>query len=532
MQFRLIAIALWCLSGTAFADGNQPPAITSQPVSVAVKNTNYKYAVIASDPENDPITFSLLEGPPGMTIDATSGVISWAVPGNEAGTYLVHVRATDVAGNYGAQKYNVTVASDNTVNQPPTITSTPVTTVASGSTYAYDVDATDPDNDPLLYALVINPSGMQVDATTGVITWSPTLADVGDHTVRVRVSDPATNAAEQEFTVSVTDSSNGNRPPLFTSTPSTRIVAPATYTYDSDATDPDGNSLTYSLVVAPDGMTIDAATGLVTWPVSETALGAHPVRLRGSDGHGGTAEQVWTIAVVESSCTPSSCGNGTIEPECGEVCDGDLACSSPAGAFASCVDNCTRLDRSDCPAPAAEICGNCIDDDGNGLVDFEDPACCTSGSSTMVITKARLTPHGPVTRVRVKSRLVRATAGLFDPLRQDVYVQLREPGKTPLVCGFVPAAKFMRMSKRVVSYWGGRRPVASAHGISDIAFVNTLGGNVNLRLSGRRVEFVTPPAGTLRLTVGFVTAMNAERPNVCVTVAQPFRAKKIGLRAP
>ena len=45
-----------------------------------------------------------------------------------------------------------------------------------------------------------------------------------------------------------------------------RAVTPLglTYTYDVRATDPDGDPLTYSLPVKPDGMTI-TADGLVTW---------------------------------------------------------------------------------------------------------------------------------------------------------------------------------------------------------------------------------------------------------------------------
>jgi len=38
-----------------------------------------------------------------------------------------------------------------------------------------------------------------------------------------------------------------------------------TFVYDVDATDPDGDALTFSLVAAPSGMTIDPASGLVRW---------------------------------------------------------------------------------------------------------------------------------------------------------------------------------------------------------------------------------------------------------------------------
>jgi hypothetical protein len=42
-----------------------------------------------------PLTFSLDEAPPGMTIDSDNGLISWNPAANQIGTYTVTVRVTD-----------------------------------------------------------------------------------------------------------------------------------------------------------------------------------------------------------------------------------------------------------------------------------------------------------------------------------------------------------------------------------------------------------------------------------------------------
>ena len=51
-----------------------------------------------------------------------------------------------------------------------------------------------------------------------------------------------------------------------------------TYTYDVNATDVDGDTLTYSLTNNPNGMVIDPSTGVITWPSANceglTELGA------------------------------------------------------------------------------------------------------------------------------------------------------------------------------------------------------------------------------------------------------------------
>jgi hypothetical protein len=68
-----------------------------------------------------------------------------------------------------------------------------------------------------------------------------------------------------------------------------------------------------------------------------------------------------------------------------------------------------------------EICGNCIDDDGDGLVDGEDPDCCTGQPLWIDIKRLRLKPgtgkaHG--NRIRLKVRASSIPAG-FDPMTKD-----------------------------------------------------------------------------------------------------------------
>ena len=75
------------------------------------------------------------------------------------------------------------------VNHVPTITSTPTTTATVGALYTYDVNATDPDVDILTYALAVNPLGMTINSSTGVISWTPTSNQIGDYNVTVEVTD-------------------------------------------------------------------------------------------------------------------------------------------------------------------------------------------------------------------------------------------------------------------------------------------------------------------------------------------------------
>ena len=82
----------------------------------------------------------------------------------------------------------------------PTIISTPITTASVGITYTYNVDATDTDGDILTYTLTNPPTGMTINSSTGLISWTPT--EEGDYSVTVKVSD-GKSTDTQSFTITV-----------------------------------------------------------------------------------------------------------------------------------------------------------------------------------------------------------------------------------------------------------------------------------------------------------------------------------------
>ena len=78
-----------------------------------------------------------------------------------------------------------------------------------------------------------------------------------------------------------------NAPPVFISNPITTGMVNQNYTYDSDATDPDGDTLTYS-VTGSLSMTINAQTGLINW--KPVATGLFPVIVSVTDGFATTTQ--------------------------------------------------------------------------------------------------------------------------------------------------------------------------------------------------------------------------------------------------
>ncbi|MBA7578613.1 hypothetical protein ES708_20478 [subsurface metagenome] len=130
-----------------------------------------------------------------------------------------------------------------------------------------------------------------------MIKWTPTAK--GNYAVVVKVSDGALDIT-QSFTIVVSDAPPPvNHAPIITSNPnlaSLTTIVGIQYTYTIKATDPDGDTLTYSLIANPSGMAIDSNTGNITWMPEST--GSYDVTVKASDGKLSDT-QSFTITVRE-----------------------------------------------------------------------------------------------------------------------------------------------------------------------------------------------------------------------------------------
>jgi RHS repeat-associated protein len=113
-------------------------------------------------------------------------------------------------------------------------------------------------------------------------------------TIEIFVNDGKGGEVAQTYTLNIVESST-NQAPLITSTPETNITLGETYEYQVEATDPNNDPLSYSLIDSPDGMKIDEF-GKITW--NSTAIGEFTLSIEVSDGKGGVDTQVYNLKVV------------------------------------------------------------------------------------------------------------------------------------------------------------------------------------------------------------------------------------------
>jgi len=265
---------------------NDPPVITSSPPLNATVGVPYSYRMVATDAEHEPLTFLLEKGLAGMQLNSTSGYLVWSPRGEHLGLadLEVAVKAFDGEVYSAVQRFTLSLRPD----LPPVITSTPPLSVFLGETLVYRVNASDPDNGSLTYKLQVSPAGMAI-GPDGTVTWSPSSAQVGPNDVQISVSD-GYNSVIQNFRIEVLPRPVENRRPSILSLPLLNATVNRTYTYQVQALDEDNDPLRFSLEPAPQGMTIDNETGLVSWTPREWQVGNSTVVVRVSDGKASAAQ--------------------------------------------------------------------------------------------------------------------------------------------------------------------------------------------------------------------------------------------------
>jgi len=265
------------------------PVINSSPVLMATEGEVYSYDVNASDANSgDTLNYSLSNAPAGMSINASTGSISWTPGNSQAGSQNVTVTVTDDSSSAlsANQGFSIAVTAINIIpdNTAPVISSSAVLTAIEGLAYSYDVNASDADSgDTLSYTLLTAPSGMMINTSTGLISWMPSSSHVGTQDVSVSVSDNGSPAftANQAFSIAVTAA---NVAPVITSNATLSAKQGEVYSYNVNATDENtGDIITYSLSSAPTGMSINASNGVINWTPSSSHVGTQDVSVLVSD---------------------------------------------------------------------------------------------------------------------------------------------------------------------------------------------------------------------------------------------------------
>ena len=237
----------------------------------------------ASDPEGEPVTFSARGLPEGLKINPAKAVIS-GIP-IAAEDAQVTLKAIDNHNNATQVHFHWLV----TPNHPPKLDPPTPRQTRVNSELRIELAASDSDGDALTFQAESLPEGLSLDPKTGVV--SGKASKTGDFEIPVTVSD-GFNKITAKLSLTVTP----NHPPEINNPGQLIVSVGEQVNLTIQASDADGDSLTFHGEDLPEGLTIDPSTGVVTGqPTTEAALWQSTITVTDSFGDSSESTVNWEV---------------------------------------------------------------------------------------------------------------------------------------------------------------------------------------------------------------------------------------------
>ena len=284
------------------------------------ENTQSVATITAVDADGDTFTYSLSgNDSEAFAINQTGELIfkpqhipNFEEPSdlNMDNVYSTNVRVTDIRGLFDRQIVRVTIRD---VNEAPTISGTPATTIAEDAAYTFTPIGNDEDAGTTLeYAITNTPTWAEFNEETGALSGTPTNTHVGiTADIVISVSDGVARASLDAFDLEVTNTNDAPTGlPTITGTPTQGGTLTVDTTAISDADGVDTNTFTYQWLGA--GVAIDGASSS-TFVLTQVQVGqTMTVRVGYTDQHNTTETLTATPTSTVTNINDAPTGLPTI----------------------------------------------------------------------------------------------------------------------------------------------------------------------------------------------------------------------------
>jgi RHS repeat-associated protein len=278
---------------------HEPDFVSFAPTQARVGQKTL-YRAKAEDLDGDTLAYELSLRPDGMVIDDKTGIVAWRPTSAQVGSHNVIVKVSDGKGGLDLQAFTLEVGAERT---NPNFMSKIDPSISAGVNvlYQYQFNARTPALDPITYSLETNAQGVSLDGTTGLFKWIPTAAGTYDFTIVA--TDNQGGSARQTFQLTSVANLANDAPVILSQAPKLSALG-LPYVHGVEAKDPNRDPLSYGLVSAPSGMSIDEK-GSIFWQPTPAQVGNHTFSVNVSDGRGGVATQTVDLKIVSSATIPN-----------------------------------------------------------------------------------------------------------------------------------------------------------------------------------------------------------------------------------
>jgi hypothetical protein len=265
------SVALPAFTIQVVAAVSNAPTISGVPPGTVVAGTAYSFTPVATDPQGNALTFSIVNAPPWASFSPSTGQLSGTPSTADAGT-SPNIIITVSDGTLTASLPPFSIQVQAPANDTPTISGTPAPSVVAGSAYSFVPTTTDPSGQALTFSIHAMPTWATFSASTGRLSGTPASADVGNFPgIVISVSDGNESVALPAFSIQV--KALPDHAPVIGGTPPASVVAGSTYTFKPTASDPDGNALTFSVTNPPSWASFSSASGQLSGTPTRASIG-------------------------------------------------------------------------------------------------------------------------------------------------------------------------------------------------------------------------------------------------------------------
>ncbi len=257
------------------------PVITSSTAASATVGQAFSYTIMAT---NTAFQFSATPLPDGLIVNFASGVISGTPTTSGSSTITLGARN---AGGVGNAALTLVIAP-----AAPVITSLTTTSAIVGQTFSYTITAT---NSPTGFTATPMPSGISLDALTGVISGTPTAS--GSSSIALGASN-AGGTGNATLSLIITPA------PLMVPVISSAVTATGTvgspFAYIITATN---HPTSFAAVGLPAGLTLATTTGVISGTPTTAGVSTPSLSAINADG---TGVVILTLTIASSGTVPPS----------------------------------------------------------------------------------------------------------------------------------------------------------------------------------------------------------------------------------
>jgi hypothetical protein len=267
---------------------NHPPVAAGKSLETN-EDTAAAILLSATDPDSDPLTYSVLASPTHGTLSGTTPNLTYTPAAHFFGSDSFTFRANDGSANSNTATVQITVVH---VNHPPVAAGQSVQT-NEDTAAAILLSATDADSDPLTYSVLTSPTHGTLSGAAPTLTYTPAAHFFGTDSFTFKANDGSANSNTGTIQITVL---HVNHPPTANGQ-NVSLDEDTTAAMSLTGSDPDGDAITFSIVVPPAHGTLTGSAPNVVYTPAPDYFGTDSFAFRTNDGSANSQNGVVNLTV-------------------------------------------------------------------------------------------------------------------------------------------------------------------------------------------------------------------------------------------